>query len=498
MYIGSSMLYDYVKCPHRVWRDYHGPQEERAQETNPFVKLLWEKGVLHEEKVIKTIGEYADIRSGTLEERFEKTMDEMRKGTPLIYQGVLIDGDLMGIPDLLRKLPDGAYIPVDIKSGLGLEGIDENIGGGRMKKHYAVQLCLYAEILKNLGFAKEDRGIILDIRGDEVVYELNSPQGPRNTRTWRDAYLEIREEAGALVAGGRSNKPAITGVCKLCHWYSSCRNWCEKSDDLSRIFYLGRSKRDMLSGELGINRVKDFINLDIDAVLSRKKGNRGFLRGLGEKTLRQMLNRARILAGGGGPQIYGRVDFPAVPTEFFFDIEDDPTQDFVYLHGIYKRESGEEKYVYFFAVENTPMQEKNAWSEFWDYIRKYEPDRRAVYYYSSHEKTVYAKLREKYPDVISEEELERFFGHPNVVDLYSKVLKHTDWPLSSYSVKEIAGYLGFKWRDKTPSGVLSIQWFNEFLANGEPGVFKRIIEYNEDDCKATMVLKDGLKNLSVI
>ena len=74
--------------------------------------------------------------------------------------------------------------------------------------------------------------------------------------------------------------------------------------------------------------------------------------------------------------------------------------------------------------------------------------------------------------------------------------KYTDWPVGSYSIKYLAQYLGFSWRDKTPSGALSIQWFNEYIETKDPQKLERILLYNEDDCKATMVLKDGIKKLS--
>jgi predicted RecB family nuclease len=103
-------------------------------------------------------------------------------------------------------------------------------------------------------------------------------------------------------------------------------------------------------------------------------------------------------------------------------------------------------------------------------------------------------MRAQYPDVISENELELFFNHPNTIDLYQDVvLKHTEWPLSSYSIKDLATYLGFKWRDETPSGALSIQWYNEYSQTREPAILKRIMEYNEDDCKAMMILKDAIQ-----
>ena len=98
-----------------------------------------------------------------------------------------------------------------------------------------------------------------------------------------------------------------------------------------------------------------------------------------------------------------------------------------------------------------------------------------------------------YPDVKTLDEVEAFFNNPNVIDLYSDIVfKKTDWPLPSYSIKDIAMYLGFKWRDESPSGALSIQWFNEYIQTKNPALMKRILEYNEDDCKATVVLKDKL------
>jgi len=97
---------------------------------------------------------------------------------------------------------------------------------------------------------------------------------------------------------------------------------------------------------------------------------------------------------------------------------------------------------------------------------------------------------------VTMEEIENLFSPATAVDLYTDVIyKYTDWPLSSYSLKEIATYIGFKWRDQTPSGALSIQWYNEYLKTKEPDKLTRILEYNEDDCKATMVIKDKLCEL---
>lgn len=501
MHITASKLYDYLQCPHRVWRDVHGPQEEKVQESNPFVELLWKKGVQHEERVIAKIGAFVDVAAGSHEERFQNTLEAMKNGSPLIYQGVLKHENLLGIPDLLKKLPDGSYMPVDIKSGMGFEGGDEEKGTeGKPKPHYAVQLCLYNDLLTKLGFANHRSGKVIDIHGEEVEYDLMAPRGPKTPETWWEFYERIKKHVEFLIEGKDKNKPAMAGVCKLCPWSGSCKKWCEDSKDLSNVFYVGRSVRDKMSEDLFVDNVDELIGLDVAEVMKqkakeKKEGNKDFLCGIADSSLGTAIKRANILYNTKTPVAYQPIIFPKVSYELFFDIEDDPTQEFVYMHGVYERHAGNERYIDFTAKEISDEAEKAAWQAFWHYIDSLPQDDFSIYYYSHHEKTTYKKLQKRYPDVITPDKLDEFFVNPNAIDLYSIVQKQTDWPVGSYSLKALATYLGFNWRDETPSGALSIQWFNEYLENKDEAVLKRILEYNEDDCKATMVLKDGMEKL---
>lgn len=493
MYITASKLYDFLQCPHRVWRDEYGPQDEKIQETNPFVELLWTKGVAYEQKRMSMIGDYLDLSEGTLDERFQKTIDAMNQRVPLIYQGVLRKDNLLGIPDLIKLESSSTYIPIDIKSGFGYEGGDEDEGDERKpKKHYAVQLALYVDVLRKLGFENDFRGVILDIEGNEVVYRLSEAMGPRNKTTLWEFYESSRQELELIIADKEKPLPALVGVCKLCPWYNSCNKWVKENDDPTGIFYVGRGKRDILADDLGIHRVAEIPPLDMKDLLQRKDADKNFLKGIGESTLKNIIARAKILKITKKPVLYGNIELPKVSYELFFDIEDDPTQDFVYMHGVYERSAKGEQYLDFTAHEISPEAEKKAWANFWEYIRTLPKNDFSVYYYSHHEKTTYRKMQQKYPDVISGKELDEFFDNPNVIDLYKIVFKNTDWPLPSYSLKALAVYLGFEWRDKTPSGALSIEWFNKYIKTKDEKELERILLYNEDDCKATMVLKDGL------
>ena len=502
-YITASKLYDYIQCPHRVWRDIYGPQNEKIQETNPFVELLWEKGIKHEEEIVSKLGDFVNLKDGSLDERFQKTIEAMKNKTSLIYQGVLKHENLLGIPDLLEKLPDDTYMPIDIKSGMGFEGVDEEQGEeGKLKKHYAAQLCLYNDILKRLDFAIHNNGKIIDIHGEEIKYNLVSPMGARIKETYWDFYERIKKHVDFLMKNQDKNKPAMAGICKLCPWCNSCKKWCEEKRDLTNVFYLGRSNRDRINNDLFIENIDEFLEIDVEEIMKQKEvekkaGNKEFLYGIGKGSLLKSIKRAKILYQTKKPVAYDLIIFPQVSYELFFDIEDDPTQEFVYLHGVYERNGDKERFIDFTASEISDEAEKEIWRRFWKYIDSLPQDNYAVYYYSHYEKTTYKKLQKRYPDVISPEKVEAFFENPNVIDLYKIIQKQTDWPVGSYSLKALATYLGFSWRDETPSGALSIQWFNKYLDTKDESILKRILEYNEDDCKATMILKDGLGKLNI-
>lgn len=497
MKITPSLLYDYYNCPHKVWRDKYGPKEEEIQEDNPFVNLLWERGVQHEKEIIQNFKyEYLDLSEGSIDERIEKTRKAIIEKTRYIYQGIIQTQNLFGIPDLLELREDGNYIPVDIKSGTGFEGSDEfGEEENKQKKHYAIQLCLYVEILEALGILKEKKGFIIDKEGNKVEYNLNSQMGVRTPMSYWDLYKQIKNVVNELVSNQKQNEPALSSLCKLCTWYNSCRNWCIKNDDLTQIFYVGRKVRDTFKKDVRITSVNDLIKVNASDLIIQKKKDKEFLKGIGEGTLNSAIKRGKILKNNSDPVIYSKIEFPKVSYELFFDIEDDPTQEFVYLHGLYIRNNGKEDYKGFIAKDVSKESEKMAWKNFWVFIRGLPQDDYSVYYFSQHEKSTYRRLQKKYPEIIGEIELNTFFENPNVIDLYQLVLKNTDWPLGSYSLKSLATYSGFKWRDETPSGALSIQWYNEYLKTSDEKILNRIIEYNEDDCKATMALKDKLTSL---
>jgi predicted RecB family nuclease len=92
--------------------------------------------------------------------------------------------------------------------------------------------------------------------------------------------------------------------------------------------------------------------------------------------------------------------------------------------------------------------------------------------------------------------IDELFNPARAVDLFDVVMKSTEWPTHDRSIKTLAKYLGFRWRDTDPSGAASIEWFDRWVTTRDPAMKARILEYNEDDCRATRVLLDGIRALA--
>lgn len=497
MQITASHLYSYTKCPHRVWRDAHDDPSERDPE-NEFVQLLWEKGIQFEKEMIdahRGAMEMVDLSVIPKEQRFAKTMEVMESKAPWIYHGRLEADDLLGEPDLLKLMDSGEYMAIDIKSGMALEG-QEDMSEGKPKPHYALQLALYTDALRRLGFANHYLGMIWDSAGEIVEYDLAAPKGARTEQTWWEYYEETAVIVRALLANARRTEPSMISECKMCHWCSTCTKQCIAKEDLSLLPEVGRSRKESLQGLA--NTVHGLASIDLDVVCT-SKGDTG-IPGIRRPSLEKFVRRAQLQSSGTKEPLK-TADFvlPEKPIELFFDLEADPTQSIVYLHGVVERRNGDnatKKFHAFIAEDVTDDAERKAWQDFWTYIRSLPTDGFSVYYYSSYEKTQYRALWAKYQDVISAEEVEAFFDADSSVDLYYDIVKKcTEWPTYNYSVKTLAQHLGFKWRDKNPSGAASIQWYNEWCKERSDVKLQRILDYNEDDCIAMIWLKDALADL---
>lgn len=487
--ITASMLYNFVQCPHRTNLDLYGNPTEK-DEVSSFVQLLWDRGNAFERKVIEELNvPFTDLSSLYDVAKEAATKEAMGRGDDLIYSGRIREGNLIGEPDLLRK-QGKAYVAGDIKSGAGEEGSD--LEDRKPKKHYAVQLALYTDILEKLGVSAGRTPFVWDVHSEEITYDLEALQGKRNPTTLWSVYQDVLDKVISISSEKDKTLPAYSSICKLCQWRTACIKSLDQTKDLTLIPELGRAKRDAIMQH--IKDINELADADIDSLIEGKKT---IVPGVGPDTLGKFQTRAKLQVQKKSPVLKEALDLPSSDLELFFDIETDPMQDVCYLHGFVKRRNGDnttEKFVSFYADDPSPEEEEKAFTGAWKYIISLQPC--TMYYYSKYERTIWRKLQEKYPDVMTKEEVEDLFDPNKSVDLYYDVVKKkTEWPTRDYSIKTLASYLGFSWRDTDPSGASSIEWYHRWVETKDNSIKQRILEYNEDDCIATRVLLDGIKKL---
>ena len=488
--ISATVLYNHLVCPHRVTMDAFGDPAVRDS-LSPFVQMLWEKGTLFEREAIGCLGvPFIDLSAFRGDEKEGETRVAIARGEALIYSGRLSVDELLGEPDLLRKEAAG-YVAIDIKSGSADEGGDDD--DAKPKKTYGVQLALYTDILERLGVSAGRYAYIYDVHGDEIRYDLDakwSVRSPSIAEIYRDSKAAVQ----LTLEQQQTTQPAAGAVCKLCVWRSSCLRELKTAGDLSLLPQLGRSKRDTLIE--AFPTVQALANADLSQYAGAKKSP---FPGVSAITLAKLQVRAK-LAVGRNPVPFFReaVELPSNPLEVFFDIEDDPMRDLVYLHGFIVRRNGDcknERFVAVYGVEATEQAERDAFSAAWAFLSQHGDF--MVYYYSKHERTKYRKLQVKYPDVCSAEDVELLFSPGRSFDLYYEAVCKSEWPTLDWSIKSLAKFLKFSWRDVDPSGAASIEWFDQWVKTQDPKVKQRILDYNEDDCRAMRVLLDGMRSMQV-
>ncbi len=184
---------------------------------------------------------------------------------------------------------------------------------------------------------------------------------------------------------------------------------------------------------------------------------------------------------------------PSAPVELYFDIEAAP--DCVYLLGVVVVEGTQCHYVS--CLAETPEAEEQAWQAFLSLVGRY-PEA-PIYHFHLFEVQTCRKLAQRYqtPRAVLKQLETR------MVDLHALVIQHLTLPIEGYSLKAIAKWLGFEWRNLEANGAQSLVWYAQWqssrkgqpLVEGDHTLLETILIYNEDDCLATYRLKTWLAQL---
>ncbi|NJO20262.1 MAG: TM0106 family RecB-like putative nuclease [Spirulinaceae cyanobacterium RM2_2_10] len=177
---------------------------------------------------------------------------------------------------------------------------------------------------------------------------------------------------------------------------------------------------------------------------------------------------------------------PSAAIELYFDIEAEPDRNLDFLLGVLvvNHRTGTERFHAFLAED--PSEEPLIWQQFLALLLRYPGA--PVFHFAAYEVDTVKRLAALYKTAhaVLPESLDRF------VDIHAWVTQSVAMPVENYSLKTLAKWLGFAWRDADASGDQTVCWYDRWLRQGDRQLLNAIVRYNEDDCRATYRLKQWL------
>ena len=536
--LAATDLSNFLACRHLTRLDTlqsHGLLAAPTQFDLGFQKLI-ERGELHELRVLEgfqgdgcSVVEIPIDRDTPDAEKAAATSAAMDAGADVVYQGVLLVDhqsgiQLLGRPDFLvrsDRVPgaDGSA------TSSRYEVVDAKLARSA-KARAVLQALFYSHLLA-------------EVRG-EVPTQVHLALGNREFAPFRVAdyaayerrmrsYLEefLRDEVGEY--SSVEPYPEPVEHCAICRWRTTCTQRRRDDDDLSLIAGMPTTQRVALKAA-GVSHRTQFAELgqlpDVDGAGTgalRRSQLQARLQVESERVgriLHELLDPDRDRDGVLVPN-RGLLALPE-PCEgdLFFDIEgaryyseDGKEFGLQYLFGIVdmadRDATGVPRYTQIWAFDR--IGEKKAFEELVDFITQ----RRSVnaglhvYHYNHYEPTSVDHLTELHETreeavgrlmgrfATHEDEVDDLFRSGVFVDLYRVVRQGLRAGVESYSIKRLEPMIGFERQVGLDEATEHLITFESALEDGEGAADATTLEvvagYNEDDCRATLALRDWLE-----
>ena len=437
-----------------------------------------------------------------------ETLEALRSGAAVVFQGAFFDGRFLGYSDFLVRddsvggepayadgaapaYADGAGPAYAVGAGPAYAVYDTKLAR-KAKITALLQLAAYADQLQQNGIPTSETVHLILGTGKTTSHRLRDILPVYRRR--RARLQQLIDERVADIAPTEWGDPRYT-ACGRC---AACAEQVERTRDVLQVAGMRLTQRARL-------RAAGIQSIDQLAVAE------GPVPGLAQATLESLAGQARMQIEPPAPgqalswQIADATPLAAIPApdagDIFFDFEGDPLYQegtawgLDYLFGLVEPD---ETFVAFWAHDLA--EERQALIDFLEYVA----ERRArhplmhIYHYASYERTHLLTLAARHG--VGEEAVDDLLRQNVLVDLYPIVRQGMRIGTRSYSLKKLEPlYMGDAERAGVANAADSITEYvrsRELLAVGDPiasaQVQDDIARYNTYDCVSTLRLRDWL------
>jgi predicted RecB family nuclease len=474
MLLTDQLLLNFQRCHRQAFLEMYGEAGVRGQVNDFLLKLGQDKqrfqdSLNFDQPLVQPQYPRHDWQAGGA-----ATLDLMHQGVPVIRKGVLHSPrtdqySFVSTPDLLIRrsgvsvLGNWLYVPVDVKLSK------------RPKLEYQILSAFGADVLSNVQQVQTEVAWLY--LKDKGWYAIDLPKVMPQMEDMRTELLQMlldRQEPEVFIARNR---------CSMCVWFDHCYAIAQSSNHLSLLPGVTPTRYPVLQAH---QLATAEILADTDPLHLHAKT------GLGREISSKLVSQAQSFVYQQPVLLESARDFkafdtlPTAPIELYFDIEAEPGLDLVYLHGILVVDRVNHRQEFYPFLAKQPDEEMQAWQDLVLLFERY-PDA-PIFHFCAYEVQTVSRLARLYgaPNGFVQSLQPRFF------DLHEWVTRTVVLPIESYTLKLIARWLGFEWRNSAANGAQAICWYSEWLETGNEDILNDIVLYNEDDCQATYHVKDWL------
>jgi len=483
-YFSPSDLTAFLACEHLTRLELAVARGELVKPAfaNPEADLVKRKGEEHEAEFLASLRERG-LRVERIPFDFdwaaaaEATAEAMRAGADVVYQACFVDGNWRGFADFLVRQHDGTYEAVDTKLAR------------HAKPYHVLQLCFYTEQIACLQGSEPRRMHIALGSGETETFQYVD---------FAAYFRRVRQRFLETVAAQEPTEPYPVDQCGLCDFRPICESYWDSVDHLVRVAGIRRDQIRRLK-PAGITTLAALAAAEPDAAVPgisppifEKLRDQAALQHARRETGEL---RYRLLPAEPGRGL-GLLPAPA-PGDLFLDLEGDPfwqiDRKLEYLFGLLWMEDGQVQYRAFWA--HGPAEEQRAFENAMDFIHeRLEQDPRLhVYHYASYEPSTFKRLAAQYGT--REDALDDLLRREIFVDLLTVVRQALRAGLPSYSLKQMEDFLPLVRRARIKGGDDATVAYETWRETGDQEYLDGIEAYNQEDCLATLQLRDWLVSL---
>lgn len=415
----------------------------------------------------------------SLEESVRLTVDAMRSGADIIFQGAFLDGSWGGYSDFLERVEQPSEL-----GNWSYEVSDTKLKRSPDPKHI-LQLVLYSDLVTKIQGVLPERAHLQ--LGDGTRFSVRLSEVGAYARHARGRFENF-------LATRPSTRPEPVAGCALCPWHGNCQAQWEADDSLALVAGLTRSQRAKLE-DAGITSMTDLGGLDRPVPK------------LASEIQQRLVVQARLQSErrGGGPPSFALRDleagrgFDLLPEpdegDLFYDIEGDPyyPDGLEYLHGVWFRDGGEWTFKTFWAHDRAAEGEAVAQllAFFMDRLARFP--RAHIYHYANYEIAALRRLTADHR--LGEPAIDQLQRERRFVDLYKVVAGGLIASERGYSIKDLEAFYMAKRDSDVATAGASVVFYERWRENGNGELLAQIEDYNRTDCISTQLLRDWLVSM---